>query len=93
MPRAYFLRTAKHLKAAIQRLDRLTETRDLPELHRLSVDLQTSLSENIVHENRKLLLDALRVNHEDKIAPYAERLRVRLEDLRREYLEKADRKK
>ncbi len=91
MPRAHFLRTAKYLKHAIQRLDTITATSDLPDLHRLSVDIQTTLSENIVHENRMLFLGALRVHHEEDIAEYAVGLRERLVELQEEYLEKAGR--
>jgi hypothetical protein len=87
--KAHFLRTAKRLKAARDRLQRIHADLDLPELHRLSVDLQTSLPENLAHEYRPLLLDALRVEDEENIASYVERLEPVLTQLLQRYREKA----
>ena len=85
----YHLRTAEYLEKCLERLERLRVEKDLPELHRLSNDIQITLPEIIVHENRPLLLDAFRVNHPDDIEGYAPRLRELLERLRKEYLDKA----
>ncbi len=84
-----YKKTAKYLKSSLTRLEHLTRDRDLPGLHRLAVDLKTSLPESVSYENSVLLLDGLRVNHEADIEAYAARLGAKLRQLIEEYREKA----
>ncbi len=85
----YHRKTVKFITASLKRLQKVVEDKDLPELHRLAVDLHTSLPENIVHENSPVLLGGLRVIKEQDIAAYAETLSARLEIINAEYRKKA----
>lgn len=83
--KVHFRKVAKQLAAAIGELDRIAEEQNLAHLHRLVVDLKTSLPERHAYEQSPLLLDGLRVTTEGALPGYAERLRGVLEELQKEY--------
>ncbi len=81
--------TAERLADYLARLEEVRRSLDLPGLHRLVVDIQVEMPESLVHENRVLLLDGLRVHHAEHIEPYAAGLTQRLGELHRLYREKS----
>ncbi|MBD3165119.1 hypothetical protein GF324_00815 [bacterium] len=87
--KAHYRRIAKQLKQARARLRRISETRDLPDLHRFAVDLQNSMPEAIAHEYLPLFIDGLGVDNEEAIPVYAERLDPVLTQLLHQYRKKA----
>lgn len=82
------LKTVKVLRHAQVKLDEIVQNRDLPALHRFTNDLQITLPLEVVHENRKILLDGFRVHKPEDIPEYAEKLKQRLEVLLGEYRQK-----
>ncbi len=75
------LQTADKLSGYLERLESIRKEKDLPGLHRLVNDIQIQLSESIVHENRKILLDGFRVDKIEKIEEYFVKLNNRLNEL------------
>ncbi|MDP8206106.1 MAG: hypothetical protein P9L92_05525 [Candidatus Electryonea clarkiae] len=83
-----YLKTAKYLKKCIDRLETIQQESDLPDLHRLSVEMMNYLPEAVVHENSVLFLNALKVNREADISEYCVKAGIRLGELYIEYLNK-----
>jgi hypothetical protein len=83
--RAYYQRTAKQLKVAINQLDQIAQNNDLAGLHTFVVDLKTSLPERISYENSPILLDGLRVTSVETMPAYIDNLRDRLCNLYNDY--------
>ena len=87
--KAHFNRIAKQLSESLARLDDIERALDLEALHRLVVDLKTSLPERLSYEHSPLLLDGLRVSNSEDIPAYADQLRERLTEVRNEYRRRA----
>ncbi|MBZ0265066.1 hypothetical protein K8I28_10390 [bacterium] len=79
----------KYLNSALLEIKRIEDNSDLSALHRLSVELQNTLPETVVHENRILFIDALRVNHEEYISAYMQRLEARIKEIIADYQRKS----
>lgn len=87
--KAHYRRIAKQLKKAVDQLERVERERDLPGLHRLVVDLKTSLPERLSHENSQLLLGGLRVTNAEDLPAYTQKLLARLNELHEQYHRRA----
>ena len=81
----HYLKKIHELDRTIASLRALAATPDLAALHRLVVDLKTSLPERLAYENSPLLLDGLRVTRVEDVAAYTGHLAARLETIREEY--------
>jgi hypothetical protein len=87
----HYLRIAKDLDSYCNWIKEIDAKQDLPDLHKMIVELKTSLPETVAYENSKLLLDGLRVTTVDEISEYTIRLLKRITELIEYYRKKASR--
>lgn len=88
--RSHYRRVIKQLARALTELDTVTANRDVAALHRLVVDLKTTLPERLSYEHSPILLDGLRVTQDSDLPEYVARLRQQLTAIHDDYARRVD---